>query len=84
MADLVNQGNANPTNKLTAAVVAAAVISLSRTITSHFWPEFSDPSLWDAMLPVVVYFAGFVVRDSANVVVKQDVVATDVIIPDME
>lgn len=74
MADLINQGGVNPTRKLSAAVIAAAVVSLSRAISSHFWPEFSDQTLWDALLPIAVYIAGFVVKDEANVVVVQPVV----------
>lgn len=82
MSNLVNQVSQNPTNKLSAAVIAAAVVSLSRAVTSHFWPEFADQSLWDALLPIAVYLAGYFVRDEATVVVTQNVVATDVIMPE--
>lgn len=74
MANLINQPSANPTNKLTAAVVAAAVVSLARAISSHFWPEFADQSLWDALLPIAVYLSGYLIKDSPNVVVVQPVV----------
>ena len=78
MADLVNQSSPNPTNKLTAAVVAAAVVAVGQVIADIIWPGVLDGKFWGAMYPIAVYAAGYFVKDNANVVVVQQVIATEV------
>ncbi len=68
--ELVNQGNMNPTNKLTAAVAATAFISVARVVVRNLWPEWADDGMFDALTPIVVLAAGWVIRDRANIIVS--------------
>lgn len=63
---LVKQASINPTRKLSAAVLATAMLELARVVTIHFLPDFSDPNLWAALTPVVVFGVGYLVHDEAN------------------
>jgi hypothetical protein len=67
MATLVNQPGNNPTNKLSAAVVAAAVVEIVQAVVTIVFPDFDQPTLWTALTPVAVFLAGFFIRDDANV-----------------
>jgi hypothetical protein len=66
MAVTVNQPTINPTNKLTSATVAAAVYSVAGLIVRNLWPEWYDESTWAAVLPVLIFGAGWVIRDKAT------------------
>jgi hypothetical protein len=65
----VNQQTINPTRKLTAAVVATAVMETLRIVTTQVWPDVFDQAFWSAMLPVAVFAAGWFIKDEPNVVV---------------
>lgn len=65
---LINQPTINPTNKLTASVVAVAVIELARVLTQNFFPSFDDAALWTALAPIAVFLVGYFIKDEANVV----------------
>ena len=65
---LINQPTINPTNKLTASVVAIAVIELTRVLAHNFFPGFDDAGLWTALSPVAVFVIGYFIKDEANVV----------------
>lgn len=65
---LINQPTINPTNKLTASVVAVAIIELARVLTHNFFPGFDDAALWTALAPVAVFLVGYFIKDNANVV----------------
>jgi hypothetical protein len=69
MANIVNQPSVNPTNKLSAAVVGAAVVEVARALLNHFAPDFAQPELWTALTPVIIFFCGWFVPDAPNVVV---------------
>jgi len=64
----INQPSINPTNKLTASVVAVAVIELARVFTHNFWPGFDDAGLWTALAPIAVFAVGYFIKDEANIV----------------
>lgn len=64
----INQPTINPTNKLSASVIAVAVIELARVLTHNFWPAFDDAALWTALAPIAVFAVGYFVRDEQNVV----------------
>jgi len=64
----INQPTINPTNKLSASVIAIAIIEIARVITHNFFPAFDDAGLWTALSPVVVFAIGYFVKDEANVV----------------
>lgn len=63
----VNQPSLNPTNKLTAATIAAAVMSVSGLIVRNLASEWYDAEVWAALLPLVIFAAGWVVKDKPNV-----------------
>lgn len=65
----VIQPSLNPTNKLTAAIVAAAFMSISRVVVKNLAPEWYDEQLWDALFPVVVFALGYFIKDAPNVAV---------------
>ena len=65
---LINQPTINPTNKLTASVIAVAVIELARVLAHNFFPGFDDAALWTALAPLAVFAAGYFIKDEANVV----------------
>lgn len=65
---VINQPTINPTNKLTASVVAVAIIELARVLAHNFFPGFDDAGLWTALSPIAVFVAGYFIRDEATVV----------------
>ncbi len=69
MAKIV-QATPNPTRKLTAAVIGVAVCEVARTALSNFAPGWSDPAMWTALSPVIVFACGWFVKDEANMVVN--------------
>ena len=68
----VSQPTLKPTNKLSAAAIAAAVIELAWVIVSNFWPQYADPNLKAALTPLVVFAVAYFVKDEANVDLAQD------------
>lgn len=68
----VNQPTLNPTNKLTAAVVATAFMELLRVVMTHALPDYYDDGLWSAMLPIVVFAVGWFVKDHPNSIIVPD------------
>ena len=66
----VNQPTLNPTRKLTAAVIAAAVTELTRVMLNQLAPGVFDPAFWTAMSPIIVFAVGWFVKDEPNVVVE--------------
>lgn len=65
----VTQPSVNPTNKLTAAVLASFAVELIRLIANNIWNGAVDESFWIAVYPVAVFAAGWFVKDDANVTV---------------
>jgi hypothetical protein len=63
----VTQPSANPTNKLTAAMVGVFMVELLQIVVENFFPSFSTPSLWVAASPLAVILAGYFIKDDANV-----------------
>lgn len=66
----VTQPSSNPTNKLAAATIGAAVAEVLRVVVGHIWPDFADPSMWTALSPIIVFAFGWFTSDHANMVVK--------------
>lgn len=69
MDNTINQPSANPTNKLTAAVIGVAVIEVTRVLVANFAPGFDDQGMWTALSPVVVFLCGWFVPDAPNQIV---------------
>ncbi|TPM37060.1 hypothetical protein [Mesorhizobium sp. B2-3-2] len=69
--DTVIQPSANPTVKLTAATIAAALVSVSGLIVKNFWPQWYSDDVWTSLTPIVIFACGYFVKDSPNVVVVQ-------------
>lgn len=76
----IDQGTQNPTNKLTAAIVAAAIVAVGQSLADVFWPGIFDQKVWTALFPIAVWGAGYFVKDEATVVMVQNVVETEVAI----
>lgn len=66
MNNLVNQPTLNPTRKLSAAVVAVAAMEVFWVILNNLAPTWADPSLKAALTPVVVFLAGYFIKDEAQ------------------
>jgi len=67
MAQSVSQPSFNPTNKLSAATIATALVALAQAVVDKFWPEFSDPQIWAAVYPLAALGAGYFTYDKPNV-----------------
>lgn len=63
----VSQPSLNPTNKLSAATIATALVALAQAVVDKFWPEFSDPQIWAALYPIAALVAGWFTSDKPNV-----------------
>ncbi|RWO22806.1 hypothetical protein [Mesorhizobium sp.] len=72
MTDLVTMNTANPTRKLTAATVGIAIVEVIRTALTNFAPGWSDPAMWTALSPIIVFACGWFIRDEATVVITQE------------
>lgn len=68
----VDQLTAKPTNKLSAAMIGAAVVETARVVANAIWPDLLDGPFWIAMYPVVIFIVGYWVKDDANVDLSQD------------
>lgn len=66
MANLVAQPTLNPTRKLTSATVAVALLAVLKVGAEWVFPGRFDPGFWIGIDPIVVFFAGFVVKDEAT------------------
>jgi hypothetical protein len=69
MANTVNQPSVNPTNKLTAATIAGAGMSLLGLVLRNIAPEWYDQDVLLALLPLVIFATGWVFKDNPNIVV---------------
>ncbi|MHA6686339.1 hypothetical protein [Mesorhizobium sp. A556] len=67
----INQPSANPTRKLSAAVIGAALIAVAGLIVKNAAPEWYDPEVFAALTPIVIFGLGYYVRDRPNVVVSE-------------
>lgn len=63
----VNQPNALPTNKLTAAMLSASLASIVKAFVIQQWPQFADPVIWEPLPYVVGFAVGWFVKDKPNV-----------------
>lgn len=73
MATTVNQPGSNPTNKLTAATLVSAAMSIVGLILRNLAPEWYDPEVMMQVTPAVVFLVGYLlIRDAPNVVVTQE------------
>lgn len=62
----VPQPTPNPTNKLTAAMVAAGAISLVGLALKNLAPGWYDPETMMNMTPLVIFAFGYVIKDRPN------------------
>lgn len=69
MANVVTQASKNPTNKLSTAIVASALISVASLAIKNLFPEWYDPQTIASVSPVIIGIAGWLVPDAPNVVV---------------
>lgn len=67
MTKTVAQPTLNPTNKLTAAIVAASLAAIVKGWVSNQWPYLGDPIIWEPLPIVVAAIAGWFVKDAPNV-----------------
>jgi hypothetical protein len=64
--DNVTQPTSNPTNKLTAAMAAAAAVSVVGLLLKNIWPDWYDPQMLLNITPIVVLAFGYVIKDRPN------------------
>lgn len=69
MANQINQPTKNPTNKLTAATVGSAMVSVIGLMLKNLAPDWYDPEVLVSLLPIIVFAAGWFVRDAPNQIV---------------
>ncbi|RWC87359.1 MAG: hypothetical protein EOS72_21725 [Mesorhizobium sp.] len=62
----VTQPTIRPTNKLTAATIAAAAVSVSGVFVRNLWPSWYDAETWATLLPIAVFAVGYLVKDEPN------------------
>ncbi|TPK96389.1 hypothetical protein FJ934_09585 [Mesorhizobium sp. B2-4-12] len=62
----VIQPTIRPTNKLTAATIAAAAVSVSGVFVRNIWPAWYDAETWATLLPIAVFAVGYLVKDAPN------------------
>lgn len=66
MAKTVEQPTANPTRKLSAAVIGAAIMAVVSVSLRNLAPEWYDPSVLATMTPIVIFAIGYFVKDAPN------------------
>lgn len=71
MTNLVTQPTNNPTRKLTSAVVGVAAVEVIRTGLANFAPGWSDPAMWTALSPIIVFACGWLIKDEPTVIVVE-------------
>jgi hypothetical protein len=71
MAKTVVQPTANPTRKLSGAVIGAAIMAVAGLGLRNLAPEWYDPTVLAAMTPVVIFAIGYFVKDAPNVEVNR-------------
>ena len=64
--DNATQPTANPTNKLTAAMAAAAAVSVLGLALKNLLPGWYDPETLMNVTPVVVLAFGYFIKDRPN------------------
>ncbi len=62
----VSQPTALPTNKLTAATLAASLASLIEMLVTRQFPGLADPTIWAPVAPLMAFVVGYFVKDRAN------------------
>lgn len=63
----VNQPTLRPTNKLTAATLGGALVSVVGLALKNLAPEWYDPDVILAVAPVATFILGYMVKDQRNV-----------------
>ncbi|MBZ9926798.1 hypothetical protein [Mesorhizobium sp. BR1-1-4] len=62
----VPQPTQNPTNKLTAAMAAAAAISISGLVLKNLAPGWYDPETMMNVTPLIILVFGYLIKDRPN------------------
>lgn len=60
--NLVDQPTNAPSRKLSAAILAGALVALARWAV----PALNDDALWIGLTPLVIWAVGYLVRDKDN------------------
>ena len=63
----VKQPSPNPTNKLTAAMLAASIAGLAKAVITNRYPYLGDPVIWEPLPYIIGFGAGYIVKDRPNV-----------------
>lgn len=71
MEGTVNQPSSQPTNKLTAATLGAALVPALGLILRNAFPNWYDPDVLLGMTPIVVYLLGYLIKDDPNITIIQ-------------
>ena len=82
MNNLVNQPNSMPTRKVTAMTMAIAAFEVIWMVWSNAAPTYASMELKAALTPIIPLAIAWFVREDAVVNITQEVVATDVVIPE--
>lgn len=62
----VNQPSSLPTNKLTVAMASASLAGIAKAVVLHFYPDLSDPVIWEPLPYLIGGIAGYLVKDAPN------------------
>lgn len=63
----VSQPSANPTRKLTAAMIGMSIATAAKAYITNKYPYFGDPAIWEPLPIIIGFAAGYVVKDKPNV-----------------
>ena len=69
MDNTIHQPGKNPTNKLTAATLSGAVMSVVGLVLKNMAPEWYDAEVILALTPIVLFAVGWFVPDAPNQIV---------------
>lgn len=67
MSKTIVQPTANPTRKLSAAVIGAAIMAVLGLGLRNLAPEWYDPTVLAAVTPIVIFGLGYFTKDAPNV-----------------
>lgn len=79
MDNLTNQPDFTPSRKVAAMTMAVGLWECIWIVWANLMPSYASVELKAGLTPLIGLAVGYLVRDEANVVVQQDVVATDIV-----
>jgi hypothetical protein len=72
MDNTVFQPSSQPTNKLTAATLGAALIPVIGLFLRNMAPEWYDPEVILGLTPVMTFLMGYLIKDEPNIMVTRN------------